>query len=263
MVGSLDPIPLPDGSTFTPSVKWVEVSVNRFDVEAERERSLREVRDQLRRNGVTTDTGIGRSLLDDINRDFDKTLELAGSGNCGFFVIQRGPASAFGRASHTSICAESDPANTHFWGASGQVTQGMQAAGWGNDQCISYVVAKQYLWIDDSSAYGFYQNYTGWASGFCAGTRNHVRMWDIYDGSWGLGYSVGTAHRETWSWGDLKHHVVPNGWHLGRDAVWLDHHAAAGYYNWNSSGYWGSGGYFGGWAAEMVVIAFTDAERWH
>jgi hypothetical protein len=250
-VEALTPIKLPDGSTFTPYVAWITVTVNRSDLLAERDRALADASRVLAASTATTEVAGARARLAAIRSDFDKALSTASSDKCGFYIIQRLPDAAFGRASPSSICTESDPVDTLMWGYSGQVFEGLQAAGWGSDYCGPYTQPTQYLWLDDSGAYGFYQNYSGWSSGSCTGTRNHVRLWDLYDGYYGLAFSVGTAHRETWSWSDLTHHVVSNGWHLGRDALYSAHPAAGGYYYLGNWGWWGSGGYYDGNSAEM------------
>ncbi len=66
----------------------------------------------------------------------------------------------------------------------------------------------------------------------------------------GLYFSVGTAHRETWSWVDLTHHIVSNGWELARDAMLASHPAPGGYYYWGFAGFW-QGSYFDGYVAEL------------
>lgn len=133
------------------------------------------------------------------------------------------------------------------------IDYGLDVAGWGSDYCGPTTPPRQYLWLQDASgAYGFYQNYSGRAKGSCTGTRNHVRLWSLYSGiAGGQLFSVGTAHREVWDWLDFNHHVVPNGWHIARDAMLSDHPAPGGYYYWGNWGYYGSGGYFGGSVAEL------------
>lgn len=253
-LAELEPIDLPDGSRFTPYLKRITVDVSPSDLRDERDRVLKAAEAELVAEGFRPSDAVGKARLDSVRTSFDTAFSAAATGNCGFFVVQRLPDVAIGGASQSSICVESDPVNTHFWGYSGQVFDGLQAAGWSEDWCGPWIPRPtQYLWLQDAAgAYGFYANYSGWDKGDCAGTRNHVRLWEVATAlGGGLHFSVGTAHRETWSWGALTHHVVPNGWHIGRDAIMADHPAAAGYYYWGNSGSWGSGGYFGGWIGEL------------
>jgi hypothetical protein len=251
-VADLDPITLPDGTTFTPYLKRVTVTLDLNDLVAERARVLKETEARLTAHGVK-DSDAGKSVLDTLTANFDQAAAASVSENCGFLVVQRFPDVGVGRASHGSICDESDPVSTHFWGWSGQVYSGLQAAGWSSDYCGPYTQPQQYLWMESGSgAYGFYTNYSGWDKGTCTGTRNHVRLWEFVTSVGGGTYfSVGTAHREVWDWGDFTHHVVSNGWHLGRDAIMADHPAAGGYYYWGNWGWWGSGGYFNGSIGEL------------
>lgn len=179
-------------------------------------------------------------------------MNLSGSDNCWFHVVQRLPDVAIGRASQSPICSESDPVDTHFWGYSGQVFNGLQAAGYGSDYCFPYTTQYQYLWLADASGTsGFYLNYSGWAKGSCVGTRDHVRLWEVASSvGGGLQFSVGTAHRETWNTWDLTHHIVSDGWQLARDAMFVSHPRPGSYYNWGFSGNW-QGQPFSGYVAEL------------
>lgn len=237
VVDYLEPIKLTDGTWFTPYVRDVTVVVNQDDLD----------RETLRTANVPTHGWEAGATA-----NIERPLVPLASTNCSFQVIQRLPDVGIGRASQSPICTEKDPVSTHLWGSSGQVFSGLSAAGWGSDYCGPYTQPTQYLWIDDAVSLGFYQNYSGWAEGSCTGTRNHVRLWDVLTSvGGGTAFSVGTAHRETWSWGDLTHHVVSNGWHLGRDALYGDHPVPGAYYYWGNYGYWGSGGWFGGSVAEL------------
>lgn len=252
-LADLPQVVLPDGSTFQPYLRRISVRLDEKDVNRVRDAEKAEVRAGIVASGKALTSPEARRALEKVDAKFDTSLALSGSENCSLYVVQRLPDVAIGQASHSTPCVQSDPVDTHFWGNTGQVYYGLDVAGWGSDYCGPTTPPRQYLWLQDASgAYGFYQNYSGRAKGSCTGTRNHVRLWSLYSGiAGGQLFSVGTAHREVWDWLDFNHHVVPNGWHIARDAMLSDHPAPGGYYYWGNWGYYGSGGYFGGSVAEL------------
>ena len=246
---ALSPVKLPDGTSFTPYKRYITVRPNESDLRLERARELQEL-DEAFRQEKSSSAEQSRAMQRTAAK-YDAAIASTLTENCGFWVVQRLPDVAIGEASQDPICDESDPVDAHFWGYSGQVYSGLSAAGWSDDYCGPGSQPKQYLWLEDSAgAYGFYQNYAGRAKGACAGTRNHARLWEVYS-NLGVHFSVGTAHREQWDWGDNTHHVVYDGWHQGRDALINDWPTSTGVYFWSNYGYWGSGGYYSGWAAEL------------